>query len=101
MNMAGKLQMIQSLHGGLVTETAPFYNYIYFTIAGFSEIDTFRSNQIREGMITRDEALHLSFEENLPRYEAIKWYLRTLNLDLETVINRINSIPKPISAEFQ
>lgn len=74
--------------------TAPFYNYIYFTIAGFSEIDTFRSNQIREGMITRDEALHLSFEENLPRYEAIKWYLRTLNLDLETVINRINSIPK-------
>lgn len=30
--------------------TASFYNYIYYTVAGFSENDTFRSNQIREGM---------------------------------------------------
>jgi len=37
--------------------TAAFYNYIYYTVAGFSEIDTFRSNQIREGILTREEAL--------------------------------------------
>src|SRR6185503_9291609 len=29
--------------------TAAFYNYIYYTVAGFTEHDTFRSNQIREG----------------------------------------------------
>ena len=29
--------------------TAAFYNYVYHTVAGFSEHDTFRSNQIREG----------------------------------------------------
>ncbi|MEM9601086.1 MAG: hypothetical protein AAF926_08690, partial [Pseudomonadota bacterium] len=37
--------------------TQPWYNYIYYTVAGFTEFDTFRSNQIREGMITREEAL--------------------------------------------
>ena len=29
--------------------TAAFYNFIYYTVAGFTENDTFRSNQIREG----------------------------------------------------
>ncbi|NVO02093.1 MAG: glucosamine 6-phosphate synthetase, partial [Bacteroidetes bacterium] len=31
--------------------TAAFYNYLYYTVAGFTEHDTFRSNQIREGQI--------------------------------------------------
>src|SRR5207248_1725376 len=37
--------------------TASFYNYIYYKVAGFTEHDTFRSNQIRHGLITRGEAL--------------------------------------------
>lgn len=74
--------------------TAAFYNYIYYTVAGFSENDTFRSNQIREGMITRDNALELSSRENHPRYESIKWYLDTIGLDFESTIKIINSIPK-------
>ena len=51
--------------------TAGFYNYIYYTIAGFTEHDTFRSNQVREGVITRKKALELVNEENRPRYENI------------------------------
>lgn len=74
--------------------TAGFYNYVYYTVAGFSEYDTFRSNQIREGMLDREEALKLVDEENKPRYESIKWYLEILGLDFETVIKRINKIPK-------
>ena len=31
--------------------TAGFYNYVYYTVAGFTEHDTFRSNQIREGQL--------------------------------------------------
>jgi glutamine---fructose-6-phosphate transaminase (isomerizing) len=74
--------------------TAGFYNYVYYTVAGFSEYDTFRSNQIREGMMTREEALKLVNEENRPRYESIKWYLEIIGLDFESVIKRINQIPK-------
>ena len=74
--------------------TAAFYNYIYYTVAGFTEHDTFRSNQIREGQITREEALKLVEDENRPRYQNIRWYLDTLNMDFEEVISVINHIPK-------
>ena len=74
--------------------TAAFYNYIYYTVAGFTEHDTFRSNQIREGQITRDEALALVEDENRPRYTNLRWYLDTLGMDFAEVIEVINSIPK-------
>jgi len=74
--------------------TAALCNYIYYTVAGFTEHDTFRSNQIREGQITRAEALKLVEDENRPRYENIRWYLDTLNMDFSEVITVINSIPK-------
>jgi hypothetical protein len=74
--------------------TAAFYNYIYYTVSGFTEHDTFRSNQIREGQITRSEALKLVQDENRPRYQNIRWYLDTLNMDFIEVINVINKIPK-------
>lgn len=74
--------------------TAGFYNYIYYTVAGFSEYETFRSNQIREGMLDRETALKLVNEENRPRYESLKWYLEIVGLDFENTIRRINQIPK-------
>lgn len=74
--------------------TAALYNYIYYSVAGFSEHDTFRSNQIREGDITRDEALKLVECENRPRYQNIRWYLDALGMDFIEVIKVVNSIPK-------
>lgn len=74
--------------------TAAFYNYVYYTVAGFTEHDTFRSNQIREGQITRERALELVEQENQPRYENIRWYLDTLGMDFRSVITVVNNIPK-------
>ncbi len=74
--------------------TAALYNYIYYTVAGFTEHDTFRSNQIREGDITREQALALVECENRPRYQNIRWYLDALGMEFSEVINVINSIPK-------
>lgn len=74
--------------------TVAFYNYIYYTVAGFTEHDTFRSNQIREGQITREKALELVRDENRPRYSNIYWYLDTLGLDFTSTIKRINEIPR-------
>tara|TARA_B100000287_G_scaffold13943_4_gene14105 strand:- start:2245 stop:4071 length:1827 start_codon:yes stop_codon:yes gene_type:complete len=73
--------------------TAAFYNYIYYCVAGFTEHDTFRSNQIREGDITRDKALDLIKDENRPRYPNLQWYLDSVGLDFEPVIKKINDIP--------
>lgn len=74
--------------------TAAFYNYLYYTVAGFSEHDTFRSNQIREGDLTREEALVLLRDENQPRYPNIKWYLDALGMDFKEVISVVNAIPR-------
>ena len=76
--------------------TAAFYNYIYYTVAGFTESDTFRSNQIREGLLTRDEAKEIIEEENRPRYESIKCYLGVIGLQnkFNEVIQKINAIHK-------
>ncbi|WP_022885776.1 glucosamine 6-phosphate synthetase [Glaciibacter superstes] len=74
--------------------TAGFYNYAYFTIAGFTEHDTFRSNQIREGDITREEALRLVADENAPRYANIKWYLDVLGIDFKDAIREVNNAPR-------
>lgn len=72
--------------------TAAFYNYIYFMVAGFTENDTFRSNQIREGAMTRNKALKIASKENIPRWDSIMWYCNTLGLDFNDTIDRINMI---------
>ncbi len=72
--------------------TAPFYNYIYMTARGFSEFDTFRSNQIREGQITRQEALEAVLVENRPRTPSLRWYLETIGLDFNDTIRRVNEM---------
>ena len=68
---------------------APFYNYIYCTVAGFTENDTFRSNQIRNGDISRAEALERAMTENIPRIDGLDWYFRRIGLDMATAMSAI------------
>jgi hypothetical protein len=74
--------------------TAAFYNYIYLTMAGFTEFDNFRSYQIREGKLTREEALTHILEENQPRFKAIEWYAEAVGIDINEAIRIINAAPK-------
>ncbi len=75
--------------------TAAFYNYIYYMLAGFSEIDTFRSNQIREGKMSREEAVTRAEKENMPRIESMLWYAKVVGFDLLDALKIINS-QKPL-----
>lgn len=74
--------------------TASFYNYIYFVIAGFTENDTMRSNQVREGHLSREEALVLAQQDNQPRWDTLKWYCDVIDLDMFKTLEVINDIPK-------
>lgn len=74
--------------------TAAFYNYVYGLVAGFTEFDTFRSNQIREGMITREEGLAHVLRENRPRFESMMWYFDIIDVDMERAMKVINAIPR-------
>lgn len=70
-----------------ISKNNPLFN-------SFSENDTFRSNQIREGMLTREQAMALIEEDNLPRYETLRWYLEIIGLDFAEVVKVVNKIPK-------
>ena len=74
--------------------TAPFYNYIYYLVAGFSENDTLRSNQIREGMLTREEAMILIERDNRPRFDSLQWYFDVIGLDMTEALKIVNRIPR-------
>jgi len=74
--------------------TAAFYNFIYYTVAGFTENDAFRSNQVREAMISREKALELAAVENLPRHDTIREYCNLVGVDFNRVLKTIEAMPK-------
>ena len=77
--------------------TPPLYNYICYSMKGFTENDTFRSIQIREGRISRKKALKLVKEENRPRWKTMMNYFKILELTSKEVEYVLNSIPKSFS----
>lgn len=81
--------------------TASFYNYIYMAMAGFTEFDIFRSHQVREGKLSREEAFKLIKEENKPRFGSIEWYGQAIDFDINKAVEIINSAPKLYQAAEQ
>jgi hypothetical protein len=71
-----------------------FYNYLYGQIQGFTENDSFRSRQIREGLLTRKAALKIVARENKPRYSALQWYFEKIGLNGSKVLSIIDSVKK-------
>lgn len=72
--------------------TAPLYNFIYYYHAGFTENDCFRSNQVREGHISRDEALARCRKENQPRFREIEEYCNMVQVRLVDLVNAVRKI---------
>lgn len=74
--------------------TAAFYNYVYYVVCGFTEHDTFRSNQIREGVMSREQAMDLVYQENKPRWESLEWYASTIGFNLDEALAQIHRMKK-------
>jgi len=74
--------------------TPAFYNYIYYQVQGFTENDSLRARQVREGILSRSEAIDLVVAENQPQYKALKWYFDSLEIDGNSVLSVVDSMPK-------
>ena len=70
--------------------SAPFYNYLYLYFAGFTENDVYLSNLIRDGQITRQEALARLRDDNLPNAIGFYKYCELIGLDPQVVLRRIH-----------
>ena len=71
-----------------------FNNFIYFTLAGFSEFDNFRSNQICEDLLSREEGLSLAKKDNEFKYDVLKNFSEIIGFNLDDVLSKIISLPK-------
>ena len=71
-----------------------FNNFIYYTLAGFSEFDNFRSNQICEGLINRETALELVEKDNNFKFEILKNFSEIIGFNLDDVLSKIISFQK-------
>jgi asparagine synthetase B (glutamine-hydrolysing) len=74
--------------------SAAFYNYIYGTIAGFTEDEAMLSNMVREGHLDRDEAMRRGREYSKPRWESIREYFQLIGSSAEEALQIINAAPK-------
>ncbi len=71
-----------------------FNNFIYYTLAGFSEFDNFRSNQICENLLSREDALRLVKQDNGFKYDVLKNFSEIIGFNLDDVLSKIISMQK-------
>ena len=71
-----------------------FNNFIYYTLAGFSEFDNFRSNQVCEDLLNREEAVELAKKDNQFKYDVLKNFSEIIGFNLDDVLSKIVSLPK-------
>ena len=74
--------------------SAAWYNYIYQTIAGWSEDEVMISNQIREGQFTREQGLARAAEFAPPRFPSIREYAQLVGFNCEEALTVIHGARK-------
>lgn len=72
--------------------SAAFYNYIYLTAVGFTEFDTFRSNQIRAGQLSRESAFLTLRQDNDPNIEDFIEYCNLIDINPEVLAEKVRSL---------
>ena len=70
--------------------TAPFYNLMYLIALGMTEHDAMRANQVRFGLLGRDEALAKLALDNRVNALGVASYFATVGLDPRWAVERIN-----------
>lgn len=72
--------------------TAPFYNLVYGLSLGMTEHDALRSNQIRYGLKTRQEAEHVLQKDNQVNVLALAAYFGTTGLSIQESVDALKQL---------
>jgi glucosamine--fructose-6-phosphate aminotransferase (isomerizing) len=73
---------------------AALYNYIYLTMAGWTEDEAMLSNMVREGVLERPEALRRARLFSRPRYPSVREFAGMIGINCEEMLTAINAAPK-------
>lgn len=72
--------------------TAPFYNLVYKMTLGMTEHDALRSNQIRYGLISREDALRRIIDDNEVSVLGLAGYLATAGLNEDEAVEALGRL---------
>ena len=78
--------------------TAPFYNLMYLIALGMTEHDALRANQVRFGLLSRDEALAKLALDNRVNPLGVASYFATVGVDRQWAIDRISEFSESTAA---
>ena len=78
--------------------TAPFYNLMYLIALGMTEHDALRANQVRFGLLGRDEALAKLALDNRVNPLGVASYFATVGVDRQWAIDRISEFSESTAA---
>jgi predicted glutamine amidotransferase/7-cyano-7-deazaguanine synthase in queuosine biosynthesis len=76
--------------------TTPFYNLAYFSALGFSEFDTLRANQVRDGHLTLRASHELLKNDNYPDWDGIQEYSRCMGVSELTIMRGIERLARSV-----
>ena len=68
--------------------------FYLFYVSWFFEFDNFRSNQICEDLLSRNEGLSLAKKDNEFKYDVLKNFSEIIGFNLDDVLSKIISLPK-------
>lgn len=74
--------------------SAAWYNFIYQTIAGWSEDEVMISNMIREKHLTREQGLARAADFGRPRLPSIREYFQLIGVNCEEALTKLNAVRK-------
>lgn len=72
--------------------TAPFYNLVYCLALGMTEHDALRSNQIRYGLLSREDAAELLAQDNKVSALGLATYFFTAGLSEKEAIGALHQL---------
>ena len=80
--------------------TTPFYNLAYFSALGFSEFDTLRANQVRNGHLDLHASHELLKNDNYPDWQGIQEYSRCMGVSELTIMRGIERLTRSVRKTF-
>lgn len=78
--------------------TTPFYNLAYYSSLGFTEFDTLRANQVRNGHLTIEEAARLLLNDNKADWIGISDYSKCMGVSETTIMRGIERLTRKSSS---
>jgi len=79
----------------------PLINYLYFRLVGFTEHDEMYSKLIREGQITRDEAMNRCTSDHSPRIPSLIKIFKELGVTKELVDSSVEKYRPSLLLEIK